>query len=62
MRAPKTGIQGMLPLPMVISEELGECKNKVNKEIRLAPESWRGRKGMTSVSLVCIFPYVEANS
>ena len=26
MRAPKTLIQEMLPLPMVIAEELGECK------------------------------------
>ena len=46
MRAPKTVIQHMLPPPMVITEELGNARSshlplhKVNRETRLAPDSW----------------------
>ena len=47
MKAPQTVIQQMLPPPMVIAEELGECKKqpmplfKVKKRKQyLAPDSW----------------------
>ena len=47
MRAPKTDIQQILPLTMMIAEELrGKARSnhlplpKVNKERDLAPESW----------------------
>ena len=37
MRAPKTAIQQMLPLPMVIAEELGECKKQGEQGNKIGP-------------------------
>ena len=37
-QAPKTGIQWMLPLPVVIAEELGECKKQNEQGNRIGPK------------------------
>ena len=40
MKAPKTGIKCMLPLPVVTTEELYNARSKMNKATGLAPGSW----------------------
>ena len=39
MMAPKTVIQQMLPPPVVIAEELQECKKQSEQETGLVPDS-----------------------
>jgi len=41
MMAPKTVIQQMLPPPMVIAEELQECRKQSEQENRIGPRELR---------------------
>ena len=61
MRAPKTAIQRMQPLPKVTAKELGECRKQGEQGNRFGPKSAKVQmKGMNSVSPeASIFPYIE---
>ena len=61
MRAPKTWIQGMLPLPVVTAEKLEGMQEKRWTRKRDWPQIAEVHmKGMTLVSTEdCIFPYIE---
>ena len=62
IRVPPTIIQQMLPPPLVIAEELGECKKQSEEGSSIGPRqiAEQHMKRMNSVSPeASVFPYAE---
>ena len=58
MRAPQTVIQWVLPPAVVIAEDLGDARSKVNKETGLGPGNW-GACERDELSEPRGLPYIE---